>query len=65
MISLMLLPVKSETSHQKYKHNVIATELKNIWNKYTDNETMKIASSSEICATMYCNGSCVLLFGKK
>ena len=30
MISLMLLPVKSETSHQKYKHNVTATELKNI-----------------------------------
>ena len=26
MISLMLLPVKSETSHQKYKHNVTVTE---------------------------------------
>ena len=30
MISLMLLPVKSETSHQKYKHNVTVSELKNI-----------------------------------
>ena len=33
-------------------------KLKCIWNKYTNSETMKIITSSEIYKTIHHNGSC-------
>lgn len=36
-----------------------------IWNKYTDNETMEITSSSGIYEFIYHNGCYLGLFGKR
>ena len=41
--------LKSEVADQKPDHNLTATKVKCICNKYTNKETMKIASSSGTC----------------
>lgn len=35
-----------------------------MWKRYTDNEIMKITSSSGTYKAIYNNGSCLSLFGK-
>ena len=41
--------LKSELAYQKPDHNLTATKVKCICNKYANKETMKIANSSGIC----------------
>ena len=43
-------------------HNLTVTKFKSTWNKYANNETMKITSSSGIYQAKYQNGR-YLLFG--
>ena len=44
----------------------MAASVKCIWNKYIWNYgNMKITSSSGVSKTIYPNGSCLLLFGKR
>ena len=51
---------------QKSDHNVIATELKYIWNKYITHEKFKVTSKLHaIYKFIYHSGSYSLLIGKR
>ena len=53
-------------AYWKSDHKLTITKLKCIWNKYSNNETMKTTITSEIHYTIYRYGSYLaLLFGKR
>ena len=49
-------------AYQKSDHHLILTKLKYLRNMYTN---LEVTSSSGICKTIYHNGSCLMLFGKR